>query len=94
VVADQTPATAAEATRAWADSLSPGDCELIVHAALRAGDVRAVVAAMRLLASKDPRRAEALLTVVQVALDLDKAGPEGRAGVAAELRAIADQIGP
>lgn len=76
----------------WAARLSAGDCELIVHGALRAGDVRGVVEGLKLLASKDPRRARSLFEVVKVALELAKAGPDGRAGVAAELRAMASAV--
>lgn len=78
-----------QTSREWAAALSPGDCELIVHGALRAGDMEAVVAAMHLLATKDPHRAQQLLDVVQVALDVAKAGP---GTVAEELRAMASQI--
>lgn len=60
--------TATTTDREWADALSPADCELIVHAALRAGDARAVHAALHLLASKDPRRAGELLGIVKLAL--------------------------
>lgn len=63
---------------AFAASLSAGDCELIVHNALRAGDMPAVVAALRLLAVKDPHRAEMLLDIVNVAIDLRR-GEEGEA---------------
>lgn len=49
---------------------SAADLELGIHAALRAGDMPAVVALMRLLAVQDPRRAELLLGVIQVGLDI------------------------
>lgn len=80
------------ATREWAAALSAGDCELMIHAALREGDVRGVVAALRLLVSKDVHRAQLLFDVVSTAVSLAKQGPQGRAGVAAELRAMAGVI--
>lgn len=80
-----------QTSREWAAALSPGDCELIVHGALRAGDMESVVAALRLLVTKDPHRAQVLLDVVQVALDVAKAGP---GNVAEELRAMAGRIEP
>lgn len=75
----------AENASEWAARLSPGDCELIIHGALKAGDMKAVVLALRLLATKDPHRAQAQLDLVEVALDLAKAGP---GTVEAELRDI------
>lgn len=75
----------AETASEWAKSLSPGDCELIIHEALAAGDMKAVVFALRLLAVKDPRRAQTQLDLIQFALDLAKAGP---GTVEAELRDI------
>lgn len=78
--------------REWAAALSPGDCELIVHGALRGGDVRGVVEGLKLLATKDPRRAQTLFDIVKTALDIAKMGPESRAGIAAELRAMADTV--
>lgn len=78
--------------RAWAAALSPGDCELIVHGALRAGDTRGVVEGLKLLATKDPRRAQELFEIVKTAVDIAKSGPEGRAGIAAELRTIAGTV--
>lgn len=80
--------------REWAAALSAGDVELMVHGALRNGDMRAVVAAMRLLASKDPHRAWELLVVIETGLALAQAGPAGRADAAAELRAIAGTVDP
>lgn len=72
----------------WVAALTAADCELMVHGALRAGDVKAVFAAMRLLVTKDPHRAEVLLDVIKVALEVAKSGPEGRAGMAAELQTM------
>ncbi len=57
----------AEENRRWAASLTPADIELGIHAALKAHDMRAVVDFLRLLATKDPHRAQLLLDVVDVA---------------------------
>lgn len=75
----------AETANDWAALLSAGECELIIHGALRAGDMKAVVAALRLLATKDPHRAQAQLDLIQIALDLARAAP---GTVEAELRDI------
>lgn len=60
----------AETPREWAARLSAADVEAIFHAALRKHDMRGVVAALELLAVKDPRRAQKLLDLVEVGLAL------------------------
>lgn len=44
--------------------------EEVFHAALRAGDAKDVDAALRLMAVQDPHRAELLLDMLQLALQL------------------------
>ncbi len=48
----------------------PGDCELIVHNALRAHDIHGVVLGLKLLAVQDPRRAQALYDLVLLAIEI------------------------
>lgn len=64
---------ATETAQEWAARLSAADVELIVHGALREHDMQGVVYALRLLATKDPRRAQELLDLVEVGVKL-KAG--------------------
>lgn len=60
---------------------SPGDCELIFHAALRAGDAKGVEAALIALAVQDPHRAGELYDLLQIALHLGGLpNPPGGAG--------------
>ena len=49
---------------------SPGDCELIVHAALEAQDPPGVVLGLKLLAVQDPHRAQRLYDLVLTAIAL------------------------
>lgn len=49
---------------------NPGDCELIVHAALKAQDPHGVVLGLKLLAVQDPHRAQALYDLVKLAIDI------------------------
>lgn len=79
----------AESPRDWAARLSADDVERIFHSALTDGDTRGVEAALRLLAVKDPRRAQQLLDATRTALSIVRVGP---ATVAAGLRAEADRI--
>ena len=65
--------------------LSPADLELVAHRALEARDFEAVVAVLKLMATKDPRRAEGLLNLLQVGIELSRAervAAEGRDEVA------------
>jgi hypothetical protein len=55
---------------------SPGDCELIFHAALRAGDAKGVEAALMALVAQDPHRAGELYDLLQIALHLGGVEPE------------------
>jgi hypothetical protein len=57
---------------------NPGDCELIFHAALRAGDAKGVEAALIALAVQDPRRAQDLYDLLKIALHLGGVGPDAR----------------
>jgi hypothetical protein len=50
---------------------SPGDCELIFHAALRAGE-----AALMALVAQDPHRAGELYDLLQIALQLGGVTPD------------------
>lgn len=76
--------------REWAAALTADDCETIFHAALGKGDVKGVDYALRLLTTKDPRRAQRLFDATRTALDIAKAGPSNVA--TAQLRAEADRI--
>lgn len=49
---------------------SPGDCELIVHAALRAHDMHGIVLGLKALAVQNPHRAQALYDLVLLAIEL------------------------
>jgi hypothetical protein len=60
----------AETPREWAARLSAADVETIFHAALQGHDMRGVVAALELLAVKDPRRAQELKDLIEVGLRL------------------------
>jgi hypothetical protein len=53
---------------------NPGDCELIFHAALRAGDALGVKAALIALAVQDPHRAGELYDLLKIALHLGGVG--------------------
>lgn len=64
-----------ESAQEWAARLSAADVELIVHAALREHDMRGVVYALRLLATKDPRRAQELLDLIQIGVRLRDGAP-------------------
>lgn len=79
----------AETNREWAAALTADDCETIVHAALKAGDTKGVDAGLRLLTTKDPRRAQRLFDTIRLGLDIAK---EGVGNVAAHLHADADQL--
>lgn len=54
---------------------SAGDLELAIHEAMRAHDMPAAVALLRLLAVQDPRRAALLLNILQVGLELSRTEP-------------------
>lgn len=61
---------------------NPGDCELIVHAALKAHDMHGVVLGLKLLAVHNPHRAQALYDLVLLAINLrtyDTETPQGAA---------------
>jgi hypothetical protein len=81
--------TGSPTAREWAAALTVDDCVALVHSAIGAGDAKGVDAAMRLLTTKDPRRAQVLFNDIRAALDIVTAGP---ANVAAQLRAEADRI--
>lgn len=49
-------------------AMTAEDCERIFHAALGQGDVIGVEAALRILAVKDPHRAQHLIDLTRVAL--------------------------
>ena len=53
--------------------LSPAACETIARNALKAGDMRAVDAALHVLAVKDPHRAQELVDLMKVALAMSDA---------------------
>lgn len=59
-----------ETAQEWAARLSAADVETIFHAALRDHDMPGVVHSLRLLATKDPRRAQELYDLIQVGLKL------------------------
>lgn len=48
--------------------LTADDCERIFHAALSKGDVQGVEAALRVMAVKDPHRAQRLMDLTRMAL--------------------------
>lgn len=52
------------------ENLTADACEEIFHAALSAGDARGVEAALRLLAVRDPHRAQRLLTEAKATVHL------------------------
>jgi hypothetical protein len=52
------------------NSLTADDCEQMFHASLRNGDTRGVDAALRLLAVRDPHRAQDLLDLTRMALTI------------------------
>lgn len=58
--------------------LTAAQCEQFFHAALSAGDARGVEAALKLLAVRDPHRAQHLLDATRLALRLAKTNPEPR----------------
>lgn len=62
------------------DLPSADQCEAIFHAALSAGDVKGVEAALRVLVVQDPRRALDLFETTKTALDLIAAADTGRLG--------------
>lgn len=51
---------------------SPDNCERIFHAALAAGDMRGVVAALEVMAPQDPERADRLYKTVELALRMTR----------------------
>lgn len=53
---------------------TPDECEQIFHAALGAGDIRGVEAALTLLAVQDPHRAQHLVDLTKMALMIREAG--------------------
>ncbi|MGI5247589.1 hypothetical protein [Dactylosporangium sp. CA-139066] len=61
---------ATETAQEWAARLSAADVEAIFHKALGGHDMRGVVYALRLLATKDPHRAQELLDLIQVGVKL------------------------
>ncbi len=69
--------------------LTAEDCERIFHATLKAGDPQGVHAALTLLAVRDPHRAQELLDIVNLGLEMAKLGPTT---VVERLRAEADRI--
>jgi hypothetical protein len=50
-----------------------GDIELAIHRALEVRDLKAVVALLHMLAVADPRRAQAVLDIVELAGVIDRA---------------------
>lgn len=50
------------------EAMTAEDCERIFHAALGEGDTRGVEAALRILAVKDPHRAQYLMDLTRAAL--------------------------
>lgn len=61
---------------------NPGDCELIVHAALKNHDMPAVVLALKLLAVQNPHRAQALYDLVLLAIKINPYNTETPQGAA------------
>jgi hypothetical protein len=59
-----------ETAQEWAARLSAADVEEIFHAALRTHDMQGVAYALRLLAVKDPHRAQELLDLIEVGVKL------------------------
>ena len=59
--------TAEERTKMIA-AMTADDCERIFHAALGVGDIQGVEAALRLMAAKDPHRAQRLMDLTRMAL--------------------------
>jgi hypothetical protein len=57
-----------EEVREWAAALTADDVERIFHASLERGDMRGVEASLRLLAVKDPHRAQDLMDLCRMAL--------------------------
>ncbi len=55
-------------------ALTADDCEQIFHKALEAHDMKGVEVALRLLAVKDPHRAQRLVDLTQMALIIAEAG--------------------
>lgn len=55
-------------SREWAAALSADQVEQIFHAELGKGDIRGVEAALRLMAVKDPHRAQELMDLCRMAL--------------------------
>lgn len=53
----------------YEDGLTPDVLEQIISAALKEQDIEGVVAALELLAVRDPDRAEAIYATIQVAID-------------------------
>lgn len=54
-------------------SANPGDLETAIWAAMRAHDMPAVVGLLKLLAVRDPRRAQSVLDVIELGLAIKKA---------------------
>jgi hypothetical protein len=65
-------AVTTETAQEWAARLSAADVEAIFHAALREHDMLGVVAALELLAVKDPHRAQELLDLIEVGLRISE----------------------
>lgn len=53
---------------------TPDQCEEIYHAALGAGDIRGVEAALTVMAVQDPHRAQRLMDLTRMALIVAEAG--------------------
>ena len=68
-VADQQPPTRARDRLAAA---SAGDLELAIHKALKARDMPAVVGLLKLLAVRDPSRAQVVLDLITLGLEIRK----------------------
>jgi hypothetical protein len=63
------------------DLPTPDECERIFHAALDKHDVKAVHAALLILAVQDPHRAESLTQATKTTLDLLDAVDSGRLSI-------------
>jgi hypothetical protein len=54
------------------DAANAGDLELAIHSAFRAHDMPAVVGLLKLLAVRDPRRAQIVLDLITLGLEIRK----------------------
>ena len=52
------------------EQLDPDICERIIHTALAHGDIKGVEAALRVMVSQDPHRAERLMETMRFGLAL------------------------